>query len=158
MVVAILGTTISPYLFFWQAEEEVEEVKERDDAKPLERAPEQARAEFHRIRWDTYIGMGFSNLVALFIMSTTAATLQRPRRHQHPDLVAGRRGAGAHRRALRLRWCSPWASSARACWPCRSWPARPPIAMGEAFGWHVGLARKLRPGQGLLRRDRRRHA
>ena len=75
VVVAILGTTISPYLFFWQAEEEVEEVKERDDAKPLERAPEQAKAELGRIRVDTYIGMAFSNLVALFIVLTTAATL-----------------------------------------------------------------------------------
>src|SRR5665213_3063277 len=55
VVVAILGTTISPYLFFWQAEEEVDEVRERQDAKPLVRAPDQAKAEFHRIRWDTYI-------------------------------------------------------------------------------------------------------
>src|SRR6202043_312988 len=75
VVVAILGTTISPYLFFWQAEEEVEEVKERSGAKPLERAPEQAPAELQRIRWDTYVGMGLSNFVALFILLTTAATL-----------------------------------------------------------------------------------
>ena len=75
VLVAILGTTISPYLFFWQAEEEVEELKERDGAKPLSRAPKQAAAEFDRIRWDTYIGMGLSNTVALFIMLTTAATL-----------------------------------------------------------------------------------
>ncbi len=74
-VVAILGTTISPYLFFWQAEEEVEEVKERADAKPLERAPQQAKVEFQRIRIDTYIGMGMSNAVALFIIVTAAATL-----------------------------------------------------------------------------------
>ena len=71
----LLGTTISPYLFFWQAEEEVEEVKERQDAKPLERAPDQATPEFSRIRVDTYLGMGLSNLVALFIILTTAATL-----------------------------------------------------------------------------------
>ena len=75
VVVAVLGTTISPYLFFWQASEEVEEVKERSGAKPLSRAPEQARAELGRIRVDTYLGMGFSNLVALFIVITTAATL-----------------------------------------------------------------------------------
>src|SRR5258708_4459704 len=75
VVVAILGTTISPYLFFWQAAEEVEEVKERPDAKPLERAPEQAPEELRRIRIDTYVGMGFSNAVALFIILTTAATL-----------------------------------------------------------------------------------
>ena len=74
-IVALLGTTISPYLFFWQAEEEVEEVKERPDAKPLSRAPEQANAEFKRIRLDTYVGMALSNAVALFIILTTAATL-----------------------------------------------------------------------------------
>src|SRR6185312_9075383 len=75
VVVAILGTTISPYLFFWQAEEEVEEVKAADGKKPLERAPEQATAELARIRLDTYIGMAISNAVAVFILLTTAATL-----------------------------------------------------------------------------------
>jgi Mn2+/Fe2+ NRAMP family transporter len=75
VVVAILGTTISPYLFFWQAEEEVEEVKERTDAKPLERAPDQSKLEFRRIRIDTYLGMFLSNIVAIFIVITTAATL-----------------------------------------------------------------------------------
>lgn len=58
VLVAILGTTISPYLFFWQAEEEVDEVREREGARPLERAPDQADAEFRRIRWDTCIGWG----------------------------------------------------------------------------------------------------
>ena len=75
VVVAVLGTTISPYLFFWQASAEVEAVKEEQGAKPLARAPEQAPAAFARIRVDTYIGMGLSNVVALFIMITTAATL-----------------------------------------------------------------------------------
>ena len=75
VVVALLGTTISPYLFFWQAEEEVEEVKERVHAKPLVRAPDQAVPEFQRIRIDTVVGMAFSNVVALFIILTTAATL-----------------------------------------------------------------------------------
>ena len=75
VVVAILGTTISPYLFFWQAEEEVEEVKERPGAVPLDRAPGQSKAEFRRIRIDTYLGMFLSNIVAIFIVITTAATL-----------------------------------------------------------------------------------
>jgi len=55
-ITAVLGTTISPHLFFWQAGQEVEEQKERTGARPLIRAPEQARGEFARIRIDTYIG------------------------------------------------------------------------------------------------------
>ena len=74
-VVAILGTTISPYLFFWQASQECEEVRADPAAKPLVRAPAQAPREFERIRLDTAIGMAFSNLVALAIIITTAATL-----------------------------------------------------------------------------------
>jgi NRAMP (natural resistance-associated macrophage protein)-like metal ion transporter len=73
--IAILGTTISPYLFFWQASQEVEEVTLHADEKPLRKAPEQAPAQFQRIRFDTYIGMFFSNIVAFFIILTTAATL-----------------------------------------------------------------------------------
>jgi NRAMP (natural resistance-associated macrophage protein)-like metal ion transporter len=74
-VVAILGTTISPYLFFWQASQEVEDTHTVAARQPLVRAPEQGKDANARIRLDTYIGMGFSNLVALAIMVTTAATL-----------------------------------------------------------------------------------
>ena len=72
--VAILGTTISPYLFFWQAAQEIEEEK-RTHSKPLYVAPKQAGAEIARIRQDTLIGMVFSNLVAVFIVFAAAATL-----------------------------------------------------------------------------------
>ncbi|MER9432891.1 divalent metal cation transporter [Mesorhizobium sp. M0408] len=75
MVVAIIGTTISPYLFFWQASEEVEDEEADAASKPLLKKPSQARYELDRIRWDTYIGMGFSNLIAFFIILTTAVTL-----------------------------------------------------------------------------------
>ena len=74
-VVAVFGTTISPYLFFWQASQEVEEQLADPDALPLISAPQQAEANLRRIKIDTYIGMGFSNLVAFFIMLTTAVTL-----------------------------------------------------------------------------------
>lgn len=72
--VAILGTTISPYLFFWQAAQEIEEEK-RTHSKPLYVAPKKAGAEIARIRQDTLIGMCFSNLVAIFIVFAAAATL-----------------------------------------------------------------------------------
>ncbi len=74
-VVAILGTTISPYLFFWQASQEVEDEKAKPTRAPLVKAPEQAKGAIRRLRVYTYVGMGFSSLVALAIMVTTAATL-----------------------------------------------------------------------------------
>jgi NRAMP (natural resistance-associated macrophage protein)-like metal ion transporter len=74
-IVAVFGTTISPYLFFWQASQEVEELEADPTAKPLIEAPEQASVNFLRIKFDTWFGMGFSNLVAFFIILTTAVTL-----------------------------------------------------------------------------------
>lgn len=75
LVVAIFGTTISPYLFFWQASEEVEDDEADPLTGPLLDNPDQAPAQLSRIRWDTYLGMGFSNLIAFFIILTTAVTL-----------------------------------------------------------------------------------
>jgi len=76
-VVAILGTTISPYLFFWQASQEVEDDRVDDERQPLIEAPKQAPAALRRIRADTLIGMAFSNVIALAIIATTAATLNK---------------------------------------------------------------------------------
>ena len=75
MIVAIFGTTISPYLFFWQASQEAEEVQDDDDAQPLKCDPLEGRVELKRIGLDTLIGMAASNLVALAIIFTCAATL-----------------------------------------------------------------------------------
>ena len=74
-LVAVLGTTISPYLFFWQTSEEAEDVRVNRGEHPLSRDPAEAPKQFRRIAVDTKIGMGFSNLVAFFIILTTAATL-----------------------------------------------------------------------------------
>jgi NRAMP (natural resistance-associated macrophage protein)-like metal ion transporter len=74
-IVAVLGTTISPYLFFWQSSQEAEEVREDPKAKPLKRAPRQAPAALQRIRIDTYIGMFISNAIGWFIIVSVAATL-----------------------------------------------------------------------------------
>jgi NRAMP (natural resistance-associated macrophage protein)-like metal ion transporter len=76
-LVAVLGTTISPYLFFWQASQEVEDVDLSPRESPLNQKPSQAFAQFRRIAVDTRIGMAFSNIVAFFIILTTAATLHR---------------------------------------------------------------------------------
>src|SRR4051812_28802579 len=74
-VVAVFGTTISPYLFFWQSEEEAEDIEAYPRRKDLIDAPEQGKAALHRIEIDTIAGMALSNMVALAIMMTTAATL-----------------------------------------------------------------------------------
>lgn len=76
-LLAIFGTTISPYLFFWQASQEVEEEKLDCSARPLKWAPWQAPRAFQRIRADTLVGMALSNLIAVAIIFTTAATLHK---------------------------------------------------------------------------------
>ena len=78
VIVAIFGTTISPYLFFWQSSEEVEIMEVKDKPALTVAAPPAARHELQRIEIDTFIGMGMSNLIAFFIILTTAVTL-----HQH---------------------------------------------------------------------------
>jgi Mn2+/Fe2+ NRAMP family transporter len=75
MVVGVFGTTISPYLFFWQASEEVEEMLAKPGASPLLQDTAAARAELRRIQWDTWSGMFYSDLTAYFIMLATAVTL-----------------------------------------------------------------------------------
>jgi len=82
MVVALLGTTISPYLFFWQAAQEVEDTKANAQQLPLRRKPSQGASELARIRLDTLVGMGFSNLVGLAILIATASTLHGARVEQ----------------------------------------------------------------------------
>jgi NRAMP (natural resistance-associated macrophage protein)-like metal ion transporter len=74
-IVGVLGTTITPYCFFWQSSQEAEDERIDPHALPLLDAPEQARVQIGRIRLDTYVGMGYSNLISLFIIITTAVTL-----------------------------------------------------------------------------------
>lgn len=74
-LVAVLGTTISPYLFFWQTSEEAEEVKVTPGASALKKKPSQALEQLRRITFDTRIGMALSNLIAFFIILTASATI-----------------------------------------------------------------------------------
>jgi NRAMP (natural resistance-associated macrophage protein)-like metal ion transporter len=94
MVVAIFGTTISPYLFFWQASQEVEDMTADPKAQALIDAPNQARASFSRINIDTLVGMGFSNIIAFCIMLTTAVTLNM---HGITDIQTSSQAASALR-------------------------------------------------------------
>jgi Mn2+/Fe2+ NRAMP family transporter len=75
MVVAVLGTTISPYLFFWQASQEVEDSARRPEAQALRLHPAYADEHLYRIKQDTFVGMTFSNVIALCIVVATAVTL-----------------------------------------------------------------------------------
>jgi len=75
VVVGVFGTTISPYLFFWQASEEVEDMQAQRGNAPLVRDPRAARTELRRIRWDTWSGMLYSDITAWFIILATAVTL-----------------------------------------------------------------------------------
>ena len=141
LIVAVLGTTISPYLFFWQAAQEVEEERERPGARPLLRAPEQAEGEFARIRLDTYVGMGFSNLIALFIVITTAATLHA---HGVTDIQTSSQAAEALRPIAGEFAFTIFAlgivGTGMLALPVLAGSAA--YALGEALGWHVGLERR----------------
>ncbi len=139
-IVAVLGTTISPYLFFWQAAQEVEDGKRRAGARPLIRAPEQAHDEFARIRIDTYIGMAISNIIALFIVITTAATLHA---HGMTDIQTSAQAAEALRAVA-----GPFTFALFAAGIIGTGMLALPVlagsaayALGETLSWHVGLAR-----------------
>jgi Mn2+/Fe2+ NRAMP family transporter len=75
VIVGVFGTTISPYLFFWQASEEVEDMLEKQGATPLVRDARAAGVELRRIKWDTWTGMFYSDITAYFIILATAVTL-----------------------------------------------------------------------------------
>jgi Mn2+/Fe2+ NRAMP family transporter len=75
VVTGVFGTTISPYLFFWQASEEVEDMLSRQNAAPLTQDAGAAASELLRIRWDTWSGMFYSDITAYFIILATAVTL-----------------------------------------------------------------------------------
>ncbi len=144
VVVAVFGTTISPYLFFWQAAEEVEDEKQDPMAKPLLKAPGQAPAQMARMRIDTLVGMGFSNIIALFIMLTTAATLNA---HGVTDIQTSSQAAEALRpiagRFAFTIFALGIIGTGLLAVPILAGSAA--YAVGEALKWRVGLAQ--RPGR-----------
>lgn len=141
VIVAIFGTTISPYLFFWQAGEEVEDMNERPDSAALIDDPAAAPRELQRIRIDTYLGMAFSNLVALFIVWTTAATLHA---HGVKNITTAAQAAEALRPVA-----GPFAFTIFALGIIGTGLLAVPVlagsaayAVGEARGWRIGLGRR----------------
>ena len=144
VVVAIFGTTISPYLFFWQAAEEVEEEKADPTAEPLICKPNQAPVQMARMQVDTLAGMGFSNIIALFIMLTTAATLNA---HGVTDIQTSSQAAEALRpiagRFAFTIFALGIIGTGLLAVPVLAGSAA--YAVGEALRWRVGLAQ--RPGR-----------
>ena len=147
-IVAIFGTTISPYLFFWQASQEVEEQRAADGEEPLKEAPEQAREALSRIKLDTYIGMGFSNLVAFFIMLTAAVTLHV---HGVTDIQTSAQAAEALRPiagdfAFAL-FAAGIVGTGLLAVPILAGSAA--YAISEAFRWPIGLGLELLHARGF---------
>jgi NRAMP (natural resistance-associated macrophage protein)-like metal ion transporter len=141
LVVAVFGTTISPYLFFWQAGEEVEDEKEDPKAKPLIMAPVQAPRQLARIQLDTLVGMGISNIIALFIMITTAATLNA---HGVTDIQTSAQAAEALRpiagRFAFTVFALGIVGTGMLALPVLAGSAA--YALGETLHWRVGLAQR----------------
>ena len=74
VITGVFGTTISPYLFFWQASEEVEDMQKAHE-RVLARDAKDARPELRRIKWDTWSGMFYSDVTSYSIILATAVTL-----------------------------------------------------------------------------------
>ena len=148
MLVAVLGTTISPYLFFWQASQEVEEQRATPGHAPLREAPAQAREHLERIKTDTYLGMMYSNLIAFCIMLTTAATL-------HAAGVTEIRNAADAADALRplagdlafALFAAGIVGTGLLAVPILAGSAA--YAVAEAFGWRIGLGLPLAEASGF---------
>jgi len=147
-LVAVLGTTISPYLFFWQASGEVSEMDTHVLENPLQQAPQQAPAQFRRIRTDTFLGMAFSNLVAYFIILTAAVTLHA---NGKTDIQTSAQAAEALRPVA-----GPFAFVLFAAGIVGTGLLALPVlagsagyALGEALHWPVGLERKPHQARGF---------
>jgi Mn2+/Fe2+ NRAMP family transporter len=140
-VLAVLGTTISPYLLFWQAAEEAEDELNEPDPRPLREHPADARGQMHRIGVDTWSGMVFSNLVALAMLVGSAATL-----HAHGVTTINTAADAAS--ALRPI-AGPFAEIIFALGIFGTGLLAIPTlagssayAVGEALNWTVGLSRR----------------
>jgi Mn2+/Fe2+ NRAMP family transporter len=138
--VAVLGTTISPYLFFWQASMETEEIKSHADEKSLKIAPEQAPDQLKRIRFDTYVGMAFSNVVSFFIIVAAAATLNA---HGVKNIDTSAQAAEALRplagRAAFVLFAVGIIGTGLLAVPVLAGSAA--YAVGEALAWRTGMDR-----------------
>jgi len=147
-IIAVFGTTISPYLFFWQASQETEEIRNVPQDERLKDQPRQAREQFGRIRFDTYIGMTFSNIVAYCIIVAAAATLNA---HGVTDVQTSAQAAEALRpiagRFAFFLFSLGIIGTGLLAVPVMAGSAA--YAVGEAFQWPTGLDRKFGDAKGF---------
>jgi Mn2+/Fe2+ NRAMP family transporter len=148
LVVAVFGTTISPYLFFWQSSQEVEEEEADPKAAPLLDKPAQAPRALARIGWETWIGMGMSNIVAFFIMLATAVTLHA---NGHTDVQTTEQAAEALKpiagNAAFILFTIGIVGTGLLAVPVLAGSVA--YAAGEFFGWPTGLEHPLREARGF---------
>ena len=147
-LVAVLGTTISPYLFFWQASQEVEEQRATPGHEPLRDDPADAREHLRRIKIDTYVGMTFSNAVAFFIMLTTAVTLHA---HGVTEIQTAQQAAQALRPVAGdfayLLFTLGIVGTGLLAVPILAGSAA--YAVSESFRWPIGLGLTLLEARGF---------
>jgi NRAMP (natural resistance-associated macrophage protein)-like metal ion transporter len=148
LIVAIFGTTISPYLFFWQGSQEVEDEEADPKARPLLERPRQAKSELYRIGWETSIGMGASNLVAFFIILTTAVTLHAS---GHTDIQTSEQAAAALKPIAGeyafLLFSLGIIGTGLLAVPVLAGSAA--YAVGEVRGWRTGLEHRPNQAKGF---------
>jgi NRAMP (natural resistance-associated macrophage protein)-like metal ion transporter len=141
MMVAVLGTTISPYLFFWQSSLEVEQQRVTPGEEPIRQAPQQARSQFEKISIDTYSGMAMANAVMFFIILTTAITLHA---HHISEIQSTEQAARALQpiagRFAFLLFSLGIIGTGLLAVPVLAGSVG--YAIGEAFNWPTGLDHK----------------
>jgi NRAMP (natural resistance-associated macrophage protein)-like metal ion transporter len=151
LLVGVLGTTISPYLFFWQASLESEHVKVSPGTEPLRKAPEQSREALSRIRIDTYLGMAFSNIISLSIILCAAATLHASPDPKMHDISSASQAAEALRPLAGNFASTLFAigilSGGLLAIPSLAGSAA--YSVGELFRWPVGLEHKPHKAKGF---------
>jgi NRAMP (natural resistance-associated macrophage protein)-like metal ion transporter len=140
-IVAVLGTTITPYCFFWQSSQEAEDERVDPACHPLKGQRAKAAApQLRRMRFDTWLGMGFSNVISLFILVTTAATLHA---HGVTNIQTSAQAAEALRPIAGVLTFGIFAAgiigTGLLAVPVLAGSAA--YALGEALGWPTGLAR-----------------
>ena len=147
MVVAVLGTTISPYLFFWQASQEAEDKRRRPETSPAERSVD-ATGHLSRIKLDTFVGMLFSNAVALCIVIATAVTLNQ---HGVTTIATAAQAAEALRPIAGEFAFAVFAlgiiGTGLLAVPVLAGSAA--YAVSEVFGWRAGLSRGFHEARGF---------